>query len=507
MEKPCATRSVPSAMMGRVGAGGTERRRYRLSADGRQDRASSRPQRRRPAAATSMAAWCCRPSSTSTRISTRATSGRAGRIRTARGMGALLRGRRRPRGATGRPTMSSGAWISRCAAAYAHGTAAIRTHLDSVPPQHEITWEIFDKMRERWAGRIELQAVALVGPDTSSTSRLCSTRWRSARKASGGILGGSIAVHPTGPRGHVPGRRNGGRTRPRSRPPCRRDAGDRTPSALRASGRCGDRDRLYAAGCSPAIAACSSVQDEATAMKRTIERVARAGISIVSLPMCNMYLQDRTTAGRTDAALPRRDAAARIRRRRACPSRSPPTTRAIRSTPMAISTGSRCSARARASLHFDHPQDERLGWAAARSPARGGDCRLRPRGEIAVGAPADLLLFRARTWTELIRAAAGRPRRAARRRRHRHHPARLSRTRRPDGGLRWTLPLSAPRSATFRSQDHPRIVQQKSRDHYWYSPRPQGQARPRHRAARGDAAYAGRGQDHPQAPPSSTACR
>ena len=52
----------------------------------------------------------------------------------------------------------------RCA--YAHGTAAIRTHLDSAPPQHEISWALFEKIRERWAGRIELQAAAIVGPDT-----------------------------------------------------------------------------------------------------------------------------------------------------------------------------------------------------------------------------------------------------------------------------------------------------------------------------------------------------
>src|SRR5690606_29477678 len=42
----------------------------------------------------------------------------------------------------------------RCA--YAHGTAAIRTHLDSAPPQHEISWELFSRMREKWRGRIEL---------------------------------------------------------------------------------------------------------------------------------------------------------------------------------------------------------------------------------------------------------------------------------------------------------------------------------------------------------------
>ena len=30
-------------------------------------------------------------------------------------------------------------------AAYAHGTAAIRTHLDSAPPQHEISWDLFER--------------------------------------------------------------------------------------------------------------------------------------------------------------------------------------------------------------------------------------------------------------------------------------------------------------------------------------------------------------------------
>ena len=35
-----------------------------------------------------------------------------------------------------------------------------------------------------------------------------------------------------------------------------------------------------------------TVQDEAT-VKRTIDKTVEAGIAIVSLPMCNLYLQDR----------------------------------------------------------------------------------------------------------------------------------------------------------------------------------------------------------------------
>jgi len=41
--------------------------------------------------------------------------------------------------------------------AYAKGVVAIRTHLDSQAPQPSITYPVFRKLREEWAGRIELQ--------------------------------------------------------------------------------------------------------------------------------------------------------------------------------------------------------------------------------------------------------------------------------------------------------------------------------------------------------------
>jgi cytosine deaminase len=49
--------------------------------------------------------------------------------------------------------------------AYAHGTRAIRTHLDTWMPQVEVTWPLFAEMRAEWAGRIELQGAALLGCD------------------------------------------------------------------------------------------------------------------------------------------------------------------------------------------------------------------------------------------------------------------------------------------------------------------------------------------------------
>ena len=40
--------------------------------------------------------------------------------------------------------------------AYAHGTRSIRTHLDSTAPQDAISWPVFDDIRARWAGRIDV---------------------------------------------------------------------------------------------------------------------------------------------------------------------------------------------------------------------------------------------------------------------------------------------------------------------------------------------------------------
>ncbi len=47
----------------------------------------------------------------------------------------------------------------RCA--LAHGTGAIRTHLDSLGKQAAISWPLFHEMRQTWKDRISLQAVAL----------------------------------------------------------------------------------------------------------------------------------------------------------------------------------------------------------------------------------------------------------------------------------------------------------------------------------------------------------
>ena len=48
----------------------------------------------------------------------------------------------------------------RCA--YAHGTRAIRTHVDSMNGQYKRSWPVFAELREKWANKVELQMTSLI---------------------------------------------------------------------------------------------------------------------------------------------------------------------------------------------------------------------------------------------------------------------------------------------------------------------------------------------------------
>jgi cytosine deaminase len=156
----------------------------------------------------------------------------------------------------------------------------------------------------------------------------------------------------------------------------------------------GYRGRVTAGHC------CSlTVQDEAI-QQRTIETVARAGISVVSLPLCNLYLMDRGPGGAT----PVRRGVTLVHELRAA------------GVPVAMASDNtrdpfypygdldmlevlREGARI---LHFDHPQEEAWSWATATSSIPAQIAGFGYRATVAVGAPADLVLFRARDWSELL---------------------------------------------------------------------------------------------------------
>ncbi|HHY48361.1 MAG TPA: cytosine deaminase, partial [Alphaproteobacteria bacterium] len=283
----------------------------------------------------------------------------------------------------------------RCA--YAHGTAALRTHLDCNPPQQHVSWPLFEIMRERWAGRIELQAVALLSPDVLVDPVALDAVAKRTR-AAGGILGGAMAsfeqskaamlrvVEKAGELGldldiHAD------------------ETLDPASSALlhlaEAVIETGYRGKVLAGHC-----CVLTVQDEAT-QQRTIDKVAEAGIAVVSLPMCILYLMDRDGIG---AATPGRCGVTLLKEMKAA------------GIPVAIASDNtrdpfyaygdldalevlREGARI---LHFDHPQERAWDWARAVAADAAAIAGFAYPGEIAVGGPADLVLFRARNWTELL---------------------------------------------------------------------------------------------------------
>ncbi|TCT45057.1 cytosine deaminase [Martelella mediterranea] len=275
--------------------------------------------------------------------------------------------------------------------AYAHGTALLRTHLDSLPPQHEISFEVFDDIREKWANKIELQAVALFATD-QIFEPFFDDLLAILRKHNG-LLGGVTQPGPD----LVPqlDRLFSAATENDLNIDLHVDeTGD--PSVLTLKDIAEAKLRLGFEGAVTVGHCCSlAVQDEETA-KRTIDLVARAEISVVSLPMCNMYLQGRE-AGRTPrwrgVTLLKELAAAGVKTAVASDNTRDPFYAYGDLDPVEVIR------EAVRILQLDHPLDD-AARVMTRSPA---DILGRPeRGLIKKGGPGDLVLFSARRWSEFL---------------------------------------------------------------------------------------------------------
>src|ERR1700677_4934741 len=82
----------------------------------------------------------------------------------------------------------------RCA--YAHGTTAIRTHIDSVGPQTRISWPVLAEARERWRGRIDLQASPLFTIDQMANATHVADIEAMLEAYGSGILGAALRMEP-----------------------------------------------------------------------------------------------------------------------------------------------------------------------------------------------------------------------------------------------------------------------------------------------------------------------
>ncbi|MCB1491162.1 MAG: cytosine deaminase [Rhodobiaceae bacterium] len=279
--------------------------------------------------------------------------------------------------------------------AFAQGTAAIRTHIDSVAPQHRISWPVFAEMKQEWAGRIALQASPLysiehvmddaflaeiadiitpfggpLGAVTYMVDCLDEGLDRMFRLASDRGFDLDFHVDET------------------------EDPGARSLRHIAETAkRFGFEGKILCGHC------CSlAVQPEDEA-KATLDLLAETGIAIVSLPMCNMYLQDRH-AGRT----PRWRGVTLLHEMKA---RGIPVTVASDNTrdpfyaygDMDVWEVYRSATR---TVHFDHPFDDWIRTVTA-TPAE--IMRLDGAGQLAPGGGADFVLFRGRSWSEALSRA------------------------------------------------------------------------------------------------------
>lgn len=174
--------------------------------------------------------------------------------------------------------------------AHAHGTAAIRTHLDTFGAHGARVWSLFAEMQRRWSGRIALQASALVTLDRYLADD-AEALAREVAGTEGGQLGAVIMHDSVTQEGldamFALAERFG----------CDLDLhvdenGVIGATALEAVARTAlarhFRGRILCGHC------CSLSLQPPAARERIIALVRDAGIGIVSLPGCNLYLQDRS---------------------------------------------------------------------------------------------------------------------------------------------------------------------------------------------------------------------
>jgi cytosine deaminase len=141
---------------------------------------------------------------------------------------------------------------------------------------------------------------------------------------------------------------------------------------------------------------CSLSVQEADAAMATIARCAEAGISVINLPMCNMYLQGRT-AGQT----PRWRGITMVHEFHAAGVPVSFASDNARDPFYAYGDYDMMEVYREAVriAQLDHPFGD---WAASVAATPAAACGFADRGRIAVGAPADLVLFRARSMNELL---------------------------------------------------------------------------------------------------------
>ncbi|MCY7333766.1 MAG: cytosine deaminase [Pseudanabaena sp. CAN_BIN31] len=274
---------------------------------------------------------------------------------------------------------------------YAHGTRAIRTHLDCPPQQFDTTFKVFTELREKWQEKITMQAVSLV--QLSYFEGVEGEKFADAIADIGGTMGGVAYMVPELDQ-HLD-RIFTLATERNLNLEFHTDENDDPESRTlhhiaEAALRNNFSSQIVCGHC------CSlAVQDEEVA-NQTIALVKKANIGIVSLPMCNLYLQDRvadrTPRWRGVTLLRELDAAGVSVTLASDNCRDSFYGFGDHDLLEVFSMGTKIS-------HLDTPYDNWIESVTSRPAALMG---LSDVGKIGIGETADLVLFKARSYSELL---------------------------------------------------------------------------------------------------------
>lgn len=280
--------------------------------------------------------------------------------------------------------------------AFHYGTSAIRTHLDSQPPQDGVSWPLFLELRQHWRGRIALQASCLFPIDMARDDAFLRAIARRVADA-GGVLG--AVAYPLPDIDHLLDRMFRAAADHGLDLDFHADeSADPAADVLR---RIADTAlRVSFAGKILVGHCCSLAMQPPPVVDATLDKVAAAGITVVSLPACNLYLQDRSRQGMT----PRWRGVTLLHemKRRGIPvalasdnTRDPFNSYGDLDMLDTFRLGTRA-------LHLDHPHGD---WIKAVSTTPAQIMRLDGHGVIATGQPADLIIFEGRSWSEILSRA------------------------------------------------------------------------------------------------------
>ncbi|NEP02732.1 MAG: cytosine deaminase [Symploca sp. SIO2E9] len=274
---------------------------------------------------------------------------------------------------------------------YAHGTKVIRTHIDCFGEQAAISLEVFQALQRKWQDKLILQAVSLVSLDYYQTSQGVALADKIAQI--GGILGGVVYMNS--------------------------ELGNQLDTVFSLAAEYNldldfhaDENGQPNSQCLQQIAqaairhefvgqiicghCCSLAVQPPDIIAQTLKLVQQAGIGVVSLPMCNLYLQDRQAKN-----TPRWRGVTLLQELKQ--QGIPVTVASDNCRDPFYSFGDHDVLEVfTQAVRIAHLDLSYRDWPSAVTKTAADLIGLPKEGRIGVGLPADLILFKGRNFSELL---------------------------------------------------------------------------------------------------------